>query len=676
MVFLPVTDGTLTVQGMPVTLVPWPVTVEVAAGCTVHLFDGTVVETRDGDDPDGFLARELAAELEAATGGYWHCARDPWQGAVRLDHDAACAPGAYRVTIADGSCVIAAADTAGLRSGVQTVRQLLRQCGGVLPVVRIEDAPAYATRGYYLDVARGRVPTLDWLKQWADALELAKYNQLQLYIEHSFAFQGFSEVWRGKGPLQPEELMEFDAYCRRRGIELVPSVSLFSHLYTVLRTRGFRELGEFPEDADRPFSFIERQEHHTLNIALDEAFALSRTIIDQYLPLFTSDKFNICSDETFDLGRGRSRGTAEQYGVATMYARYVNRLCAYVRERGRTPMLWGDIVLQHPDMLNQLDHDAILLNWNYAPDVTDAGVRALADAGMRQMVCPAVHGWNTMLPKLPTAWRNISRLARYGQACGAEGILVTDWGDYGHVNDPRLSVPGMLYGAECAWRRRSGEGDSSGSVGSGADDAAVPAKLNARISMVLFHEPGGQLLDTWASLSEQARFSWFDAVQFVELDAGDGTVNTDVQAFIATAGTPEERTVGDTTELAEARRRFLSSAALRLKEVPGSARWLDCIQHSLAASRLHVAEHSITRVLLRYADGQDLLDQCGWWLAVRAGVLDGAPGRADDMPEPAAVAAGLEEWFERYRDLWLEVSDASEVARIGAVIWRLADLLR
>ena len=130
------------------------------------------------------------------------------------------------------------------------------------------------------------MPTLAWLKQWADKLCLYKYNQLQLYIEHTFAFDGMSETWRGSSPLTPADILEFDQYCASLGIELVPSVSTFGHQYVAMRTQELRELGEFPEDADRPFSFIERMRHHTLNVADDRAFAFSTQLVDSYLQLF------------------------------------------------------------------------------------------------------------------------------------------------------------------------------------------------------------------------------------------------------------------------------------------------------------------------------------------------------------------------------------------------------
>ncbi|MCC2748830.1 hypothetical protein LK487_17800, partial [[Eubacterium] rectale] len=88
-----------------------------------------------------------------------------------------------------------------------------------------------------------------------------------------------------------------------------------------------------------------------------------------------------------------------------------------------------------------------LLNWQYDPQVTDEKIRTVAESGAKQIVCPAVWCWNALLPRIDDAWSNITRMARYGRQYGAQGMLGTDWGDFGHVNDPRMAIPGMIIGA-------------------------------------------------------------------------------------------------------------------------------------------------------------------------------------------------------------------------------------
>ncbi|MBT1162668.1 glycoside hydrolase family 20 zincin-like fold domain-containing protein [Bifidobacterium sp. SO1] len=637
-------------------LIPQPRNISIEPDAYVLLpYVDRIVETENAGDTGCVLANQIVDDIEAATGLRWDVANsDRWQSFITLSiansvaaddiaDDAAAkqtiadtildetgsdddhqrnrssepadiptveqfspastsplAPTAYRLTISPDGITVVGGSAAGLRDGVQTLRQIIRQCAPTLPVITIADQPAYAVRGYYLDATRGRVPTLDWLKTWADKLCLYKYNQLQLYIEHTFAFDGLSETWRGASPLKPADIIAFDDYCAARGIELVPSVSTFGHHYTALRTHELRRLGEFPDQADRPFSLIERLEHHTLNITEPDALMFSFTLIDDYLGLFRTRKFNICGDETFDLGKGLSKPEADRRGVAAMYADYVTRLCQHLSEQGREPLFWGDIAIEHPEILDRLPHDVTLLNWLYAPDIDDDKVRLVAQSGATQYVCPAVWCWNALLPRLDWAWNNISRLARYGLRYGAAGFLVTDWGDFGHVNDPRMAIPGMIYGAQCAWdpdwtATCDGCGCcESGCCGSGCcgsgntgltldddeydsgdlscdacvdDDRCVArdagesahVELDRRISIVEYGDRGGTFVAALRDASRQVTFSWMNIVRYAELDYGDGSLNTDVRDSIWTGSDAEaaERIHASAT-VDEARRHLLA----------------------------------------------------------------------------------------------------------------------
>ena len=58
-----------------------------------------------------------------------------------------------------------------------------------------------AYRGLMLDVSRGKVPTLATLLALVDGLAAHKYNQLQLYIEHTFDFPSHPDIGAGTDPL-------------------------------------------------------------------------------------------------------------------------------------------------------------------------------------------------------------------------------------------------------------------------------------------------------------------------------------------------------------------------------------------------------------------------------------------------------------------------------------------
>lgn len=652
-------------------IIPEPNSMTVGEGVVSLPYAGRVNESIAIGDGDYLLAHQLVADIRSATGLDWDVATgDMWPGFISLhiaDSDAseeAGIPGAYTLTIDIDGIAITGCDFEGVRDGVQTLRQLIRQNGAVLPVLQIEDAPAYRIRGYYLDATRGRVPTLAWLKQWADKLCLYKYNQLQLYIEHTFAFDGMSETWRGSSPLTPADILEFDQYCANLGIELVPSVSTFGHQYVAMRTQELRELGEFPEDADRPFSFIERMRHHTLNVADDRAFAFSTQLVDSYLQLFRTKRFNICADETFDLGKGQSKQEAQRVGVATLYATYVGKLCEHLSQQGREPMFWGDIAIEMPEILETLPNNVTLLNWQYDPEATDEKIQLVAKAGAKQIVCPAVWGWNALLPRIDDAWNNIARIARYGVDCGAEGMLVTDWGDFGHVNDPRMAVPGMIFGAQYAWNP---DGDSSGDT--------AENDLLARVSRVEYGDCSARFVALLRSASAQAVFTWRELVEYLELDDGTGNCNTDVAQTIPCL---TERLANQETALTlrEARDRMMRNMTTAIERIPQANRKLQQCMVEIAPIMAHTGKSSIAAAVRIAMEGQLLLNRVGFTLADAHGVRDAHDVDDRQPSDYRTLARELECWCEAYAKEWAVTSQPSELHRIQETVWKAADELR
>ena len=652
-------------------IIPEPNSMTVGEDVVSLPYAGRVNESIAIGDGDYLLAHQLVADIRSATGLDWDVATgDMWPGFISLhiaDSDAseeAGTPGAYTLTIDIDGIAITGCDFEGVRNGVQTLRQLIRQNGTVLPVLQIEDAPAYRIRGYYLDATRGRVPTLAWLKQWADKLCLYKYNQLQLYIEHTFAFDGMSETWRGSSPLTPADILEFDQYCANLGIELVPSVSTFGHQYVAMRTQELRELGEFPEDADRPFSFIERMRHHTLNVADDRAFAFSTQLVDSYLQLFRTKRFNICADETFDLGKGQSKQEAQRVGVATLYATYVGKLCEHLSQQGHEPMFWGDIAIEMPEILETLPNNVTLLNWQYDPEATDEKIQLVAKAGAKQIVCPAVWGWNALLPRIDDAWNNIARIARYGIDCGAEGMLVTDWGDFGHVNDPRMAVPGMIFGAQYAWNPA---GDSAGDT--------AENDLLARVSRVEYGDCSARFVALLRSASTQAVFTWRELVEYLELDDGAGNCNTDVAQTIPCL---TERLANQETALTlrEARDRMMRNMATTIERIPQANRKLQQCMVEIAPIMAHTGKPGIAAAVRIAMEGQLLLNRVGFALADAHGVRDAHDVDDRQPSDYRTLARELECWCEAYAKEWAVTSQPSELHRIQETVWKAADELR
>jgi hypothetical protein len=119
-------------------------------------------------------------------------------------------------------------------------------------------------------------------------------------------------------------------------------------------------------------------------------------------------------------------------------------------------MFFGDIALHHDHLLDQLPEDAVLLNWNYESDKSFLPEsQRFLELGLRFYNCPGTSAWCSLTGRLGNALDNLRDAAEAAIRCGAEGCLITDWGDYGHWQPPILSLPPLVYGAGVAWSLQS-----------------------------------------------------------------------------------------------------------------------------------------------------------------------------------------------------------------------------
>jgi hexosaminidase len=394
---------------------------------------------------------------------------------LRVDPAAAARPEGYTLTVDPDGVRIVGHDPAGVFYGVCTLAQLLRQHGARLPALQIEDWPDFVARGVMLDVSRDRVPTMEGLLALVDRLAGWKINQLQLYTEHTFAYQRHPEVWADASPFTGEQILLLDAFCRERFIELLPNQNTFGHLARWLVHEPYAALAETHGEFDTPWG-IKMEGPFSLCPGDPGSLNLVRDMLDELLPHFSSLTVNVGCDETVDLGQGRSRQVCAERGTGRVYLDFLLAIYAEVRARGRTMQFWGDIVIGHPELISQLPRDAIALEWGYEADHPFAADCArFAAAGLPFYVCPGTSSWNTVAGRTDNALGNLRSAAEHGLGHGAVGYLITDWGDRGHWQAPPISEPFFLAGAAYAWCWEANQGL----------DVAAAASLHA------FNDPAG-----------------------------------------------------------------------------------------------------------------------------------------------------------------------------------------
>ena len=145
------------------------------------------------------------------------------------------------------------------------------------------------------------------------------------------------------------------------------------------------------------------------------------------------------TQETFRLGPGTSIVLADPRSEDDRFAAqdFIDDVketanVSLKKPYNRRLMFWGDIALNHPDLIGNVPKDMIVMNWQYgARDDYGASIKPFKEAGLDQFVCPGVWNWNQIFPNVEASSKNIINFVRDGQKAGAVGMMNTSWDDDG-----------------------------------------------------------------------------------------------------------------------------------------------------------------------------------------------------------------------------------------------------
>jgi hypothetical protein len=346
----------------------------------------------------------------------------------------------YRLQADGGKISVTAASGAGLFYGAQTLRQLLVPQGRRLscPAVSIEDWPNLEWRGVHIDLSRGPIPTLEYMKKQIRCLAEFKVNLYALYLERVFDYQS-QGLKHEDGALSAAEIKELVAYAKDYHVTILPEQQAFGHLHRLLKYDLYSDLAETPHG-------------HVLAPVQQRSYDLIRSMYSELAPLFPGPFFHIGADETFELGTGQSQARAKEVGLGRLYLEHLQKVNEIMVPYHKRLLFWGDIAVKYPALLGVLPKDMVAVPWGYDLDTEyEAITKPYKDAGFDFIVSPGVSNWNRIWPNLDVAFANIKDFAREGQKLGALGLLNTTWNDDGEsLLD--MTWPALTLGAACSWQ--------------------------------------------------------------------------------------------------------------------------------------------------------------------------------------------------------------------------------
>jgi hypothetical protein len=344
----------------------------------------------------------------------------------------------YSLLIKNNLILVAANTDAGIYYGVQTLKQLLRGYKDVpyLPGVKIIDYPALKYRGLLDDISRGPVPTIEFMKEQIRRCAELKLNFMQYYTENVVETEKHKKFAPPDGSVTITEWKELAEYARRYHVMLIGNFQSFGHFEKILAHPEYTHLGEAGT---------------LLSPAYPESIELLKDIYTEMVPAFGAPLFNINSDETFDLGKGASKKMVDSLGTAAVYCSHINKIHSILSGLDVRMMIWGDIVLKHPESLEMLPKDIIMMMWNYDPQESFADmIEPVKNAGFEFTVSPGVLNSGSTLPDYSESFPNINQFVKDGVQYNAMGMVCTMWDDGGSVFFSR-DWYGAAYAADQGW---------------------------------------------------------------------------------------------------------------------------------------------------------------------------------------------------------------------------------
>ena len=129
----------------------------------------------------------------------------------------------------------------------------------------------------------------------------------------------------------------------------------------------------------------------TLNPLDERSVELVKKMYQDMLPISNSKYFNMNFDEPFELGKGKSAEYCKQHGLGNCYVDFVLKAYQEIKKYNKQPLIWGDVLLKHPEVLHRLPEDMIFIDWGYDGNYPfSKNLQVIANHNIKFMTAPVL----------------------------------------------------------------------------------------------------------------------------------------------------------------------------------------------------------------------------------------------------------------------------------------------
>lgn len=344
----------------------------------------------------------------------------------------------YVLRIFTDKILIEAKTPKGFYYAAMSLIQILEKAENSLPCVEIIDWPDMKIRGVSDDISRGQVSNLDNFKKIISHIARYKMNTYMPYLEDMLEFEKYPTIGKGRGALTKAEVTEIIAFAKQNFVEVIPIFQTLGHYENILSQEEFLKYAEFPGAA-------------SLNVSSEETYKFLEDLLKEVFELFPSEYFHIGADESWDVGLGESKKLVEQTNISVVHANHYKRVYNICKKYNKRVMMYGDILLDHPEILSLIPKDIIVVDWQYRAEENYPSTKVIHDAGFEYIVSPSAWNFVSTFPANVNSLPNIKYITKSGIENESLGMINSNWGDYGAETFKEFVLYNYAWSAQCSW---------------------------------------------------------------------------------------------------------------------------------------------------------------------------------------------------------------------------------
>ena len=70
-------------------------------------------------------------------------------------------------------------------------------------------------------------------------------------------------------------------------------------------------------------------------------------------------------DEPFELGLNKNKQKCLELGKENVYLEFVEKAYKEIKKHNKIPLIWGDVLIRHDNVLEKIPKDMIFVDWGY-----------------------------------------------------------------------------------------------------------------------------------------------------------------------------------------------------------------------------------------------------------------------------------------------------------------------